>query len=319
VTPRLLITGASGFVGRELALQAVARGFPLRVALRRPEHQFPSSIEATRISALDGNTEWGAALEGVDVIAHCAARAHVMRELSADPLAEFRRVNVQGTLNLARQAAHSGVRRFIFISSIGVNGSETHLKPFTVEDVAAPSSPYALSKYEAESALRSLSKETGLELIVIRPPLIYGPGARGNLETMIRWIARGIPLPLGAIHNKRSLVALDNLIDLVLVCLQHPAASNRTFLVSDGEDLSTTDLLRRLGLALRKPVRLIPVPSMLLRAAAALAGRSDIAQKLIGSLQVDASHTRETLTWSPPISVSEGLRRVAAVNATAQW
>jgi nucleoside-diphosphate-sugar epimerase len=315
VPPRLLITGASGFVGRALAFQAAARALPLRIALRRSEAQFPAQLDAARISGLDANTEWGAALEGIDVIAHCAARAHVMRELSSDSLAEFRRVNVEGTLNLARQAVRAGVRRFIFISSIGVNGSETHFKPFTAEDVAAPSSPYALSKYEAESALRLLSKETGLELVVIRPPLIYGPGAKGNFESMIRWIERGIPLPLGAIHNKRSLVALDNIIDLILLCLQHPRASNQTFLVSDGEDLSTTELLLRLGQALNKPIRLIPVPAVLLSAGALLIGRSDIAQKLVGSLQVDDSHTREVLTWSPPISVREGLRRVAALNA----
>ena len=312
--PKLLITGASGFVGRALALQAAAREFPLRVALRRPEVQFRPRFDAARISALDADTEWEAALEGVDVIAHCAARAHVMRELSSDPLAEFRRVNVEGTVNLARQAVRAGVRRFIFISSIHVNGPETLLKPFTPEDVAAPSSPYALSKYEAESALRLLSKETGLELVVIRPPLIYGPGVKGNFESMIRWIERGIPLPLGAIHNKRSLVDLDNIIDLILVCLQHPGASNQTFLVSDGEDLSTTELLRRLGQALNKPIRLIPVPAVLLRAGALLTGKSDIAQKLVGSLQVDDSHTRKMLTWSPPISVREGLRRVAAVH-----
>jgi nucleoside-diphosphate-sugar epimerase len=314
VLPRLLITGASGFVGRALALQAAARALPLRIALRGTEAQLPAQLDAARISGLDANTEWGAALEGVDVIAHCAARAHVMRELSRDPLAEFRRVNVEGTLNLARQAVRAGVRRFIYISSIHVNGPETRLKPFTAEDVAAPSSPYALSKYEAESALRLLSKETGLELVVIRPPLIYGPGVKGNFESMIRWIERGIPLPLGAIHNKRSLVALDNIIDLILVCLQHPGASNQTFLVSDGEDLSTTELLRRLGQALNKPIRLIPVPAVLLRAGALLTGRPDIAQKLVGSLQVDDSHTRKVLTWSPPINVREGLRRVAAVN-----
>jgi nucleoside-diphosphate-sugar epimerase len=312
VPSRLLITGASGFIGRALTLQAVARGLPLRIALRRPDVDLAAGFETARISGLDADTEWGAALDGVAVVAHCAARAHVLREVSSDPLAEFRRVNVQGTLNLARQAIRAGVRRFIFISSIGVNGSETHLEPFTADDVAAPSSPYAQSKYEAESGLRLLSKEAGLELVVIRPPLVYGPGAKGNFEIMIRWIERGIPLPLGAIHNKRSLVALDNLVDLVLLCLQHPAASNQTFLVSDGEDLSTTELLRRLGQALRKPVRLVPVPSMLLKAAAFIAGKSDIAQKLIGSLQVDSSHTRKLLNWSPPVSVSEGLSRVAA-------
>lgn len=309
---KLLVTGASGFVGRALASKATAHGVPLRVAFRRAGVAIAGGVEAAVIPGLDADTDWQPALEGIDVVVHCAARAHVMRELSSDPLTEFRRVNCEGTINLATQAAHAGVRRFIFISSIGVNGPETFQKAFTERDVAAPSSPYALSKYEAELELHALAEQTGMELVVIRPPLIYGPGARGNFESMVRWVESGIPLPLGAIHNKRSLVAIDNLVDLILVCRGHPAASNQTFLVCDGEDLSTTELLLRIGRAMGKPARLIPVSQTLLRAVAALVGKSDIAQKLIGSLQIDALHTRKRLAWSPPIDVGEALRRVAA-------
>lgn len=308
--PRVLITGASGFLGHALALAAAARDLPTRIALRRPDPRFASGFEIVGVSGLDPNADWTRAVAGVQVIVHCAARAHVLHERTSDPLAEYRRVNVAGTLNLARQAIRAGAARLVFISSIGVNGAETFGRAFTAEDKPAPTHPYAVSKFEAEMGLQKLSKDSGLEIVVIRPPLVYGPGARGNLASMIRWIESGIPLPLGAVSNKRSLVALDNLTDLILVCLQHPAASNQTLLVSDGEDLSTTELLRALGSAIDKPVRLIPVPLALLRAGAFLGGRSEMAQKLLGSLQIDASKTRELLRWAPPISVREGLRRV---------
>jgi nucleoside-diphosphate-sugar epimerase len=242
---------------------------------------------------------------------HCAARVHVMAESLADPLAEFRRVNVQGTLNLARQAAAAGVRRFVFVSSIGVNGAETFQQSFTSEDSVAPHSPYAVSKYEAELGLQALAAETGMEVVIIRPPLVYGPGAPGNFGSLMRWLKRGVPLPLGAIHNQRSLVALDNLVDLIVLCLTHPAAANQTFLVSDGEDVSTSELLRRMGQALDRPARLLPVPQSWLKLAAAMVGKSDVAQRLCGSLQVDISKTRRLLVWTPPISLDEGLRRAA--------
>jgi UDP-glucose 4-epimerase len=258
------------------------------------------------------STDWSTALNGVSVVVHCAARVHVMRDTSVDPLEEFRRVNVQGTLNLARQAAAAGVRRFVFVSSIKVNGEATQPGcPFTADDILAPLDPYGVSKMEAEQALREIVRQTGMEVVIIRPPLVYGPGVKANFAAMMRWLQRGVPLPLGAIHNQRSLVALDNLVDLIMTCIKHPAAANQTFLVSDGEDASTTELLRRMGQAMGHPARLLPVPASWLKLAAGLIDKRDVAQRLCGSLQVDISKTRELLGWVPPVSLDEGLRRAA--------
>jgi len=236
-----------------------------------------------------------------------------MHETANDPLAEFRKVNVDGTLNLARQAAAAGVRRFIFISSIKVNGEGSALgAPYLADAKPAPADPYGISKMEAEQGLRALAAETGMEVVIIRPVLVYGPGVKANFRSMMSWLNKGVPLPLGAIHNQRSLVALDNLVDLIVTCIDHPAAANQTFLVSDGEDLSTTELLRRMGAALGKPARLLPVPAFMLQAGAALLGKRDMAQRLCGSLQVDISKTRELLNWTPPVSVDQALAKTAA-------
>jgi UDP-glucose 4-epimerase len=261
---------------------------------------------------LEPSTDWTVALEGVAVVVHCAARVHVMADTATNPLEEFRRVNVQGTLNLAQQAAAAGVRRFVFVSSIKVNGEATQLGClFTADDAPAPLDAYGVSKMEAEQGLREIALQTGMEVVIIRPPLVYGPGVKANFAAMMRWLRRGVPLPLGAIHNQRSLVALDNLVDLIVVCLTHPAAANQTFLVSDGEDVSTTGLLRRMGQALGHPARLIPVPVSWLKLAAALVGKQDVAQRLCGSLQVDIEKTQRLLGWAPPLSLDEGLRRAA--------
>jgi len=265
-----------------------------------------------RVAGIESNTEWQSALVGMDVVIHCAARVHVMHDASSDPLAEFRKVNVDGTLNLAQQAASAGVRRFIFISSIKVNGEGTELgNPYFADDHPTPLDPYGVSKMEAEQTLRVLASETGMEVVIIRPVLVYGPGVKANFRSMMIWLSRGVPLPLGAIRNKRSLVALDNLVDLILTCLNHPAASNQTFLVSDAEDLSTSELLQRMGAALGKPARLLPVPPLLLEAGATLLGRRAVAQRLCGSLQVDISKTRELLGWEPLVSVDEAMRSTA--------
>jgi nucleoside-diphosphate-sugar epimerase len=219
---------------------------------------------------------------------------------------------VDGTLNLARQAAERGVQRFIFLSSVKVNGEQTLSgKQFAAQDKAVPVDAYAISKWEAEQGLLKIAQESRMEVVIIRPPLVYGPGVKANFLAMMRWLHKGLPLPLGAIQNKRSFVALDNLVDLVVTCLDHPAAANQVFLAGDGEDLSTPELLRRLGLALGSPARLLPVPVPLLKSGAALLGKSDMAQRLCGSLQVDISKARTLLGWSPPISVDEGLRRTA--------
>jgi nucleoside-diphosphate-sugar epimerase len=237
-----------------------------------------------------------------------------MNDKSVTSLSEYRRVNFEGTLQLARQAAHSEVKRFIFVSSIKVNGEETNRRaPFTASGDPMPTDPYGISKYEAEKGLMKLSNETGMEVVIIRPPLIYGHNVKANFALLIRLMNLSLPLPLGAINtNRRSFVALDNLIDLIVTCISHPAAANETFLVSDGEDLSTTDLLRRIAKAMGKSPRLIPIPPSILRAGAALLGKKDMAQRLLGSLQVDIEKTRRLLNWSPPITVDEGLRRAVA-------
>jgi len=310
---KLLVTGASGFVGKALCVEAVARGLQVR-AVSRFSSGYLGKSECVSIGNIDSSTSWSDALNGCDVVVHLAARAHVMNETSHDPLMEFRKVNVEGTLNLARQGVAVGIRRFIYISSIGVNGAETDGAPFGVMDEPVPHSDYALSKYEAELGLRKLAFETGIEVVIIRPPLIYGPNAPGNFGTLTRWLQRGVPLPLGAVtQNRRSLVALDNLLDLILTCAQHPKAVNQTFLVSDGADLSTTELLQRMGRAMNQPVRLLPVSTKFLAFTANLFGKSATAQSLMGSLQVDISQTCEVLDWSPPVSVDEGLRRAVEV------
>ena len=244
---------------------------------------------------------------------HLAARVHVMNDKSPDPLAEFRRVNVEGTAALARQAAAEGVKRFVFLSSVKVNGEFTEAgQPFIANDVPAPEDPYGVSKHEAEQLLRQIAAETGMEVVIIRPPLVYGPGVKANFESMMRWLARGAPLPLAAVtQNRRSLVALDNLVDLIVSCLHHPAAANQTFLVSDGEDISTAELLKRMGAAMGKPARLFYVTPALLKLRASLLNRPGIYQRLCYSLQLDIAKTRQLLGWIPPVSLDEGLRRAA--------
>lgn len=308
---RALVTGARGFVGQPLCEEMLRRGWQALAAVRAP-CQLPPGVELETVGAIDGETNWSDALRGVDVIVHLAARVHIMRDKATDPLTEFRAVNVTAALNLARQAAETGVQRFIYLSSVKVNGEQTLPgQPFTEEDVSVPFDPYGLSKYEAEEGLRTLARQTGMEVVIIRPPLVYGPGVKANFLHMVRWLHKEVPLPLGSLNNLRSLVALDNLIDLVITCLDHPAAANQTFLVSDGEDLSTTGLLRRMAHALGRPARLMPMPAFLLEAVAALLGRRDMAQRLCGSLQVDISKARTLLGWNPPLSVDEGLCRVA--------
>jgi nucleoside-diphosphate-sugar epimerase len=250
-------------------------------------------------------------LAGVQTVVHLAARVHVLQESAHDPLEAFRIVNVEGTRKLAMSAMEAGVKRIIFISSIGVDGAETFAHPYNESSCEAPHSPYALSKWEAEKMLRHMTDDAGMEVVVIRPPLVYGPGAPGNFKAMLQVVAKGIPLPLGAIHNRRSFVALDNLVDLIITCIDHPNAANQNFLVSDGEDLSTTELLQRMAAALGKPARLLPVPLGLLKAGAMLLGKRDIAQRLLGSLQVDISKTKEVLGWLPPVSVDEALKKTA--------
>ncbi|PWB36002.1 NAD-dependent dehydratase [Pseudomonas sp. SDI] len=304
----VLLTGASGFVGKAVLERLLAKGQAVVAAFRQVPVQVDPRVTVARIAALDATTDWQCALAGVDTVIHSAARVHVMNDTEADPLAAFRKVNVEGTLNLARQAAAAGAKRFVFISSIKVNGEGTPKgRPYTADDVPAPADPYGVSKMEAEAGLRILAKEIGLEVVIVRPVLVYGPGVKANFLAMMRWLDKGVPLPFGAIDNRRSLVALGNLADLVVTCVDHPAAANQTFLVSDGEDLSTSGLLRRMAKALGRPARLLPVPSRLLEWGAALLGKHSLSQRLCGSLQVDIEKTRSLLSWKPPISVDDAL------------
>lgn len=324
---RLLVTGATGFVGsgllRRLALES---GREVVAATRTMESDAglsgnisgPASFAGSRLNTacvgnIHGETDWTRALDQVDVVIHTAARVHVMHETAVDSLAEFRRVNVEGALNLARQAVKAGVKRFVFLSSIKVNGESTRPRQvFFADDSPHPQDAYAVSKHEAETGLRQIAAESGLELVIVRPPLVYGPGVRANFLSLIKAVARGIPLPLGAIHNRRSLVGLDNLLDFIMTCADHSAAANQTFLVSDAEDLSTADLVRHIAQAMNKPAHLIPVPVFVLEAGAALVGKRHVAQRLCSNLQVDTAKNRALLGWIPPFSVDEGLRQTVA-------
>lgn len=310
---QVLLTGASGFVGA--AVQAHLLGdsrFVVRSVYRQVSQQLSPRLQVCQVPGLEPDTDWQTALQDIEVVIHCAARVHVMNERDSDPLAAFRRVNVQGTLRLAEQAAQSGVRRFIYLSSIKVNGESTLPgRSYTADDQPAPLDPYGVSKLEAEQALQALSAKTGMEVVIIRPVLVYGPGVKANFRSMMSWLNRGVPLPLGAITNKRSLVALDNLVDLIVTCIHHPAAANQVFLVSDDEDLSTSDLLRRMALALGRPARLLPLPMWLLSGSAHLLGKSALSQRLCGSLQVDIEKTKALLEWTPAISVDGALAKTA--------
>lgn len=304
---KIILTGASGFVGSRLFSELKQDPGVQVVGLCR---RLPHGVEGLGLHAVGDlqQADLSTLLPGVDVLIHAAARAHIMKDEVADPLAEYRRVNVEGTLNLARQAAAAGVKRFVFISSIGVNGN-INTRPFGVDDHPNPAEPYAQTKWEAEQGLMQLAADTDMEVVIIRPPLVYGPGAPGNFGSLVRWIEKGVPLPLGAIHNKRSLVGIDNLVHLIIRCIDHPAAANQVFLAGDGEDLSTTELLRGVGKAMGKSARLIPVPAGLLQFGATLLGRKAMAQRLLGSLQVNITKTCELLDWKPPYTVEEGLKR----------
>ena len=299
----ILVTGAGGFVGTAVVSELAKQGISYRAVTREPREGYFS------IGNITPQTDWTAALDGIDSIIHLASRAHVMNETVADPIAHFRSVNVDSTLNLAMQAIQAGVKRFVFISSIKVNGEATEPgRPFTAEDPPNPQNPYAQSKLDAEQCLFALA---GLEVTVIRPPLVYGPGVKANFATMMDWVNRGIPLPLGSVHNKRSFVFVGNLADLIVLAAIHPNAGGQVFLVSDGEDISTTQLFKKIAQALGRPSFVMPLPASLVTMVAAAIGQSGVASRLIDSLQVDVNKTRALLGWEPRKNISEGLRQTA--------
>jgi nucleoside-diphosphate-sugar epimerase len=311
----ILVTGSTGFVGTALVERLIKDQFSVSAAARNlSANKFNSDVNLIDTGNLTSTLDWNHAMRGVTTIVHLAARAHITNDKSRDSLAEYRYINVDCSLNLGRQAARLGVKRFIYVSSIKVNGEFTIIgKPFTAKDIPMPKDFYGISKYEAEIGLRAIAKEFRMELVIIRPPLVYGPRVKANFLSMMNWLQRGLPLPLGGItKNRRSFVFLDNLVDLIITCVTHPTAANQIFLVSDDEDLSTAGLLSRMTLALKLPSKLIAVPTTFISLGAKLLGRADIAQRLCGSLQVDIKKTKDLLDWSPPVSVDEGLRQTAA-------
>ena len=300
--PPVLVTGASGFVGKALLRKLTADGYSVTALSRNQDGATPCRCYNDVVQFMTAHS----------CLIHLAARVHVMSEQADDPLAAFRAANVDLTLKLARHAAAAGVERFIFLSSIKVNGEETlpgHA--FGADDACAPQDDYAVSKMEAEQGLRKIAAETGMEVVIIRPPLVYGPGVRANFAALMRAVARGFPLPLGCVDNLRSLIALNNLLDFIATCIEHPAAANQTFVVSDGDDLSTPELVRRIGRAVGRPARLLPVPLWMLKTGAALLGKQEVLQRLCGNLCIDISKPRELMGWKPPFSVDESLTQTA--------
>ncbi|HET7834029.1 MAG TPA: SDR family oxidoreductase [Gallionella sp.] len=310
---RWLVTGASGFVGRHLCGEIIKRGWQAKAALRTQD-LLQNTCDSVIVGQIDGQTDWNEALRDIDVVVHLAARVHVMRDDAIDPLSEFRRTNVAGTAHLARCAAVAGVKRLLYVSSIKVNGESTSDDAkFTEAGVPSPQDAYGISKMEAEQALHGIAHETGMEVVIVRPPLVYGAGVKGNFAQLLKVLAKGIPLPLASVHNLRSMIYVDNLVDALIICATNHIAAGQTYLVSDDEDISTPDLLRQLGAMMGFPARLFHCPASFLKLAGRLTGKSDQIERLSGSLQIDSSKIRRELDWTPPYSLRQGLR------ATAEW
>lgn len=315
----MLITGAAGFVGRYLVdyLYSQFPGMELRLAVRHPLDRLeipavllPGAIEV--VGDINPHTYWVDVLAGVDIVIHLAARVHFMNDLASDPLLEYRNSNALATIHLSQEAAKAGVKRFIYLSSIKVNGEETNLgKPYSQDSVPVPIDPYGISKWEAERGLEKVCLQTGMEFVVIRPPLVYGPGVKANFRKLMSLVAKGVPLPLGAVHNQRSMLALGNLVSFISEAMINPLAANQCFLLSDGEDVSTTQLLRLLAKGMSRQIFLLPIPVFILRAIAQVLGASATADRLLGSLQIDSSKARQLLNWQPPLSVEEGITLAA--------
>lgn len=310
----ILVTGTSGFIGQALYAELLRRKCAVRGVIRNHAAITTTIMPVSVVSEINGNTNWSAALDGVEVVIHLAARVHVMHDTVADPLAEFRRVNTAGTEHLARCAAASGAKRLVYISSTRANGEETcDAQEFSETDAPEPQDPYGISKWEAEQSLRRVADETGLEVVIVRPPLVYGPGVKGNFISLLTAIDKGIPLPLAGANNVRSLIYVSNLVDALIVCATHPAAAGQTYLVSDGADISIAVLVKAIARSLGRNNRSFYLPLALLRTLATLSGRSDQIDRLLGSLRVNDKKIRDELGWVPPYTLEQGLR------ATADW
>lgn len=309
---KVLVTGSNGFTGKPLCVELAKRGWRVRAGVRSGNAVSTDGDYAVT-GPISGETDWRECLQGIDHVIHLAARVHVMHDSAADPLSSFLTVNFHGTVNLARQSAAAGVKRFIYLSSIKVNGESSHTAVFTEQSPPQPRDAYAISKFRAEQALVEIGRETGLEIVIIRPPLVYGPGVKANFLRLLHLVNRGLPLPLASVHNRRSLVSIENLVDFICSCLQHPTAAGQTFLVSDDNDLSTPALLQCMAEAMSRPLRLFPCPAAVLRLIASLVGRAAEIDRLCGSLRVDIGKAREVLSWQPPFTVSHG------INQTVQW
>lgn len=300
----ILVTGSNGFVGTHLCRALGERGMPFRAAVRQSRR--PGDVA---VGDLTPDTDWQAALFGCTAVIHLAARVHIMSDTEADPLRAYRRVNVDASLNLARQAVEAGVRRFVFVSSVKVNGEGRESQPYTATEAPAPQDPYGQSKLEAETALLAFGAQSGLEVVIVRPPLVYGAGVKANFLSLVKLVRRGFPLPFASARGKRSMVNIDNLVDLLILCTSHPQASGRVFMVSDGYDVTVGELAQEIAQAQGKRLLLLPFPPALMRGAAAMVGASGVVDRLLGSLQVDIAETRERLGWEPKVSLSEGIRK----------
>ena len=324
--PRVLVTGANGFLGKAVSHGLAEAGYIVRRAIRNNFDQIDDkdieintknskvniNDEVAIVGNIDPDTDWSDALEGVDVIVHLAARVHIMKEEISDPLHEFRQVNTLGSKNLAQSAAGSQVNRLVYVSTVKVNGEHTDDAPFVETNIPNPQDPYAVSKWEAEQALMDIAKQTGLEVVIIRPPLVYGPGVKGNLLRLIRWIDMGIPLPFRNVDNRRSFIGVDNLVDFITKCSLHPQAAGEIFLISDENDLSTTELIKKLAYSLNKPVYLFPIPINIIRTFSKIIRKRGPIDRLFGSLQIKSEKARCLLNWTPPFSVDEGMSRTVS-------
>lgn len=308
----VLVTGANGFIGRVLCSKILLRGWQVRGTVRG-RAILPAGVDTVNIESIGHDTNWANALNGVDEVVHLAARVHVMEEKDPNPIVAFREVNVIGAERLARAAVVAGVRRFVFLSSVGVNGNAIHEQPFTEEDEPHPHNHYALSKLEAEQVLNRIASESGMELVIIRSPLVYGPGNPGNFLRLLYLVDKGWPLPLALVNNSRSLIYLGNLVDAIITCISQPKAAGQTYLVSDGEDVSTPELIKRIAGVLGKPARLFHFSPALMRFAGKITGKADAVERLASSLTIDSSKIRRELGWKPPYTMEEGLKE------TAEW